>query len=92
MGKFYLFRAAVESGYYWLVIFAVLNSVVSVFYYLRVVTVMYQSEPTRELRPGAPSTAGGVGLAVSAAATVVLGIFPAIPLEIALRSVSTLFS
>ncbi len=92
MGKFYLFRAAVESGYYWLVIFAVLNSVVSMFYYLRVVTVMYQSEPTRDLRPAAPSTAGGLALAVSAAATVVLGIFPAIPLEIALRSVSTLFS
>jgi NADH-quinone oxidoreductase subunit N len=92
MGKFYLFRAAVESGYYWLVIIAVLNSVVSMFYYLRVVTVMYRSEPTCDLRPAAPSTAGSLALAVSAAATLILGIFPAVPLEIALRSVSTLFS
>src|SRR6185369_14722883 len=50
--KFYLFRAALaRPGLQVLVIVAVLNSVVSVFYYLRVVTAMYFREPERELRP-----------------------------------------
>jgi len=42
-GKFYLFKAAMESPQlYWLVVLAVLNSVVSVYYYLRIVVAMYR--------------------------------------------------
>ncbi|MFQ5458197.1 MAG: NADH-quinone oxidoreductase subunit N [Myxococcota bacterium] len=92
MGKFYIFRAAVEAGYYWLVIFAILNAVISMYYYLRVITVMYSSEPARDLRPAAPSTACALALAVSALATLLLGVFSRAPLDIALQSVSALFS
>jgi NADH-quinone oxidoreductase subunit N len=92
MGKFYLFNAAMASGYYWLVIIAVLNSVVSMYYYLRVITTIYRTEPTRDLRPLAPSTACGVALAISATATLALGLFPGTPLDIAARSISALFS
>ncbi len=45
MGKLYLFSAAVQEGYIWLVVIAVLNSVVSVFYYFRVMVFMYMKEP-----------------------------------------------
>ena len=92
MGKFYLFNAALESGYYWLVIIAVLNSVVSMYYYLKVITTIYKTEPTRDLRPLAPSTACGVALAISTTATLALGLFPGTPLDIAARSISALFS
>ncbi|RLD23120.1 MAG: NADH-quinone oxidoreductase subunit N [Bacteroidetes bacterium] len=40
-GKFFLFAAAAEQGYYWLVIIAVLNTIISLYYYLRVVKRMF---------------------------------------------------
>jgi NADH-quinone oxidoreductase subunit N len=45
MGKFYLFSAAVRQGYIGLAIIGVLNSVVSVFYYFRVMIYMYMKDP-----------------------------------------------
>ncbi len=45
VGKLYLFSAAMEQGYLWLVIVAALNSVVSLFYYLLVLRRMYIVEP-----------------------------------------------
>jgi NADH-quinone oxidoreductase subunit N len=76
LGKFYLFKAAMESPHlYWLVILAVLNSVVSVYYYLRIVVAMYFRDPMRPLAPteGASMRAG---LFLAAVAVVLLGIFP----------------
>jgi NADH-quinone oxidoreductase subunit N len=43
-GKFYIFSAAMEQGMYWLVFWGVINSVISVYYYLRPVVMMYMSE------------------------------------------------
>jgi NADH-quinone oxidoreductase subunit N len=74
--KFYLFRAALEkSGLLPLIIIAVLNSVVSVYYYLRVVTAMYFREVGREPQPikAAPMTAA---LFIAVAATLLIGILP----------------
>ncbi len=48
MGKFYLFSAAVQKGYIGLAIVGVLNSVVSVFYYFRVLIYMYMREPGKD--------------------------------------------
>jgi NADH-quinone oxidoreductase subunit N len=48
IAKFYIFNAAVQQGLLWLVIIAVLNSVVSAYYYLRVVKVMWFNEPKFE--------------------------------------------
>ncbi len=44
VGKLYLFRAAIEGGVYWLAILGVLTSLVSAYYYLRVIVVMYMKE------------------------------------------------
>ena len=44
IGKWYIFAAAVERGHYWLAIIGVLTSVVSVFFYLRIVVMMYMTE------------------------------------------------
>src|ERR1051325_5817218 len=41
MGKFWIFGAAVDAGYYWLALIGVLNSAVSLYYYVRVVVFMY---------------------------------------------------
>jgi len=48
MGKFFIFKGAVQSGLLWLVIIAVINSVISAYYYLRVVKVMWFGEPSSE--------------------------------------------
>jgi NADH-quinone oxidoreductase subunit N len=75
-GKFYLFKAAMEAPQlYWLVVAGVLNSVVSVYYYLRVVVAMYFRDPLRPLEP-TDSASMRAGLFITALAVVLLGVFP----------------
>ncbi|MFH1002683.1 MAG: NADH-quinone oxidoreductase subunit N, partial [Chloroflexota bacterium] len=62
MAKFYIFSAAVQHGLLWLVIIAVLNSVVSAYYYLRVVKVMWTGEPASTEKV---SSSGALRLALS---------------------------
>ena len=88
MGKVYIFSAAVQAGYTWLVIIAVLNSVVAVTYYLGVVVHLYMREPgevfagdgTVEAGPGVVILRVGVltavGLLIAGWGTLQLGIFP----------------
>lgn len=79
MGKFYIFSAAVKQGFIWLAIIGVLNSVVSVYYYLRLTVAMYMQAPERaEDVPAATALSPAVVLAifVSAYGVLSLGIFP----------------
>jgi NADH-quinone oxidoreductase subunit N len=73
VGKFYLFRTAVEGGFIGLAVIGVLTSLVSAYYYLRVVVTMYmhsgEAETTRE--PWLDFTWG-----LAALATVVLSFIP----------------
>lgn len=83
-GKYYVFAGAIEAGYTWLAIVGVLMSVVSAYYYLRVVVVMY----FRDGEPGAVpafSVLSIIALVLSAATLVVLGILPSTILEITTR-------
>jgi NADH-quinone oxidoreductase subunit N len=50
MGKVMVFRVALKQQYYWLVIVGVLNSAISVYYYLRLIVVMFFRERTTEWR------------------------------------------
>ena len=90
IGKWYIFTAAVEEGYYWLAIIGVLTSVVSVFFYLRIVVMMYMSEGTEMRRPRVPVTAMA-GLALATLAVLYLGVLPARVLGLAMRSIQTIF-
>ena len=75
--KFFLFRSAVERPeLIWLVVAAVLNSVVSVYYYLRIVVAMYFRERA-DSHAGYPSLATGVVLVLLAVLVLGLGIVPA---------------
>ncbi len=51
MGKFYLFRTVLEGGYTWLAVIGVLTSLLSAYYYLRVVVNMYMREGEPEIDP-----------------------------------------
>lgn len=83
-GKFYLFMAALEKGFVWLAVIAVLNSVVSVFYYLRLVVHMYMREEGAEARPAVTVPAPlAVAAVVAVCAVLWLGIMPAKYIEFA---------
>jgi len=91
IGKWYIFSAAVSAGYYWLAILGVLTSVVSVFFYLRVVVMMYMSERGTAEAPPRVAGIGMAALALSIVAIVYLGILPTQVLNVAAASISTIF-
>ncbi|HSD51495.1 MAG TPA: NADH-quinone oxidoreductase subunit N, partial [Candidatus Methylomirabilis sp.] len=89
VGKLFLFGAAVEVGgsaNIWLVLIAVINSAVSLYYYMRVAMVMYMRELPPQGIAMCESPALYLGLFVAAAATLLLGIFPGPVLEFARAS------
>jgi len=67
-GKFWLFATAAEAGHYWLVVFAALNSVVSLYYYLGIIRRMYflEADKNNRLPKAKVSPALGLGIAISA--------------------------
>jgi NADH-quinone oxidoreductase subunit N len=92
IGKWYVFYAAVQEGYYWLAVIGVLTSVISVFYYLRIVVMMYMTEgPAAAPVPVLLSRAGLAALALATIGVFYLGVLPARLLDLALNSVSTIF-
>lgn len=75
MAKFYIFSGAVKNGLLWLVIIAVINSVISAYYYLRVAKVMWFGEPASEEK--VPSTGAlRLAIALSCLGVLLLGIIP----------------
>ena len=89
-GKYYIFLATVQEGYYWLAILGVLTSVVSVFFYLRIVVMMYMTEGPEVHRPPVPAVATA-GLVLATIGVFYLGILPARVLQLALESIATIF-
>jgi len=86
-GKFYIFRAALESNLIWLTVLGLLNSAVAAYYYLRILVVMYMKEPgevTNALEPLSPGL--GAALVLPAIGTFVLGIIPGAVLNFARAS------
>jgi NADH-quinone oxidoreductase subunit N len=78
-GKFYIFKAAVNSHLIWLAILMAVNSVIGAYYYLRLIVVMYMREPSAETASSAPMRfplSINLVLAVAAAGTVYFGLFP----------------
>jgi NADH-quinone oxidoreductase subunit N len=90
IGKWYLFSAAVSAGDYSLAVIGVLTSVVSVYFYLRVVVVMYMADHPSDAPVTAPSAASIAALAVPTIATFYIGLLPARLLELALQSIATI--
>jgi NADH-quinone oxidoreductase subunit N len=82
-GKFFVFRAAMQSpDLAWLVVAAVLNSVVSVYYYLRIVVAMYFRDPARPWQPfRSPGLA--IALAVTVLLVLALGLLPGPVIDLA---------
>ena len=89
MGKFWLFGSAIEAGYVWLALIGVLNSAVSLYYYVRVIVFMW----VKGEAAGSPVVVGptmAAALAVALVAIIVLGIYPRPLFELAEASARTL--
>ncbi len=90
VGKFYIFSAAVKSGYVGLAIIGVLNSVVSVYYYVGVLVRMYMAEGGVEVASPTSRPYLFATLLLTVAGTVALGVFPSAFFEIARQSFGAL--
>jgi NADH-quinone oxidoreductase subunit N len=86
IGKFYVFMEAINAGYTYLAIIAALFSVVSAFFYLRIVVYMYMKEPQGEIVL-TRSHSAGIVLAITSLAVLIIGIFPSILLSFSSYSI-----
>src|SRR6266567_978873 len=87
IGKFYLFSGAIQAGYVWLAIIGVLNSAVSVYYYLRIMVFMYMKDPVEEFDWLKVTPALAVCVLMAVAGVLVPGIVPGYILEFAQKAV-----
>lgn len=74
--KLYVLLAAVNAGLAWLAVILVLNAALAAFYYLRVIVYMYMRDPEPDPAPMDTNPFGSIGLALSVAGVVILGLFP----------------
>jgi NADH-quinone oxidoreductase subunit N len=90
-GKYAVFSAAVAHGGTWLAVVGVLSSAVAAFFYVRVIVLMYFSEPAGAVDGdgtvvAAPSIFTTLAIAIGALVTVLLGVMPGPVLDLASRS------
>ena len=86
VGKLYVFMSAINAGYTWLVIVAVIFSALSAYFYLRIVMYMYMREP-KETVVLTTSFSNGVALGITAAAVLFIGVLPSFLLNLAKAAV-----
>ncbi len=83
IGKYFLFGGLIQRGdtdkshwYYWLAGWAIINTVVSFYYYFRFIKVMYLGDRLADNRPLALSPALQIALVVSVVGVIVIGVYP----------------
>ncbi len=87
VGKFYVFKSAVQAGLVWLAVVGVLFSAISAYFYLRVIMIMYMNEPKGSFElTTSPSLA--LALAISVTAVIVIGVYPTNLLNFARASIA----
>ncbi len=89
--KFYVFQSAIANHLYLLAIIGVLNSVVSAYYYLRVLVVMYmQPEKIKPVTEKELVSGTSVSNIVMASAVILLGLFPQVAIDLAYQVIRAL--
>jgi NADH-quinone oxidoreductase subunit N len=85
--KFYIFSSAIKSGYLGLVIIAVINSLISVYYYLRVIVYMFMKPAEEDVKPVSVPFSLGLVILLTGIGILALGILPQRLLELAYSSI-----
>jgi NADH-quinone oxidoreductase subunit N len=89
LGKFYIFKAAVDSHLIWLAVLMAINSVIGAYYYIRVIVVMYMREPSAEIVSAGPvrfPLAVNVVLTIAVFGTLYFGLLPSKTLNYLLQA------
>jgi len=82
IGKFAIFSAAYESGNIYLAVAGVLSSAVAIFFYLRVIVMLFFQDPTNDsVSVVIPSAMTRLAITICAIVTIVLGVFPSLILN-----------
>ena len=76
ISKFYIFKTAIDSGHTTIAVIGILTSIVSVYYYLRVVYFLYMKESTEDSTASAGGMFAAWALAISIAGIFLIGLFP----------------
>ncbi len=87
VGKFYIFSAAVQGGFIWLTILGVMNSLISMYYYLRITVLMYMKPAEGDLGQVTFSPGLTAVLTVTAIGVMLIGIFPGRLYDLAMNAV-----
>ncbi len=82
-GKFYIFAGAVKAGYIWLAVIGVLNSAVSLYYYLRIMVHMYFRDPVEDFAWVKVDAGAAVSIVLAVLGVFYLGIVPGAIMELA---------
>jgi NADH-quinone oxidoreductase subunit N len=81
--KFYIFAGAVEAGYIWLVVLGVLNSAISLYYYLRIMVYMYFRDPAEDYAWVSMNTGAMISIVVAIIGVFYLGVLPGAVMDMA---------
>jgi NADH-quinone oxidoreductase subunit N len=76
IGKFMVFKSAIHHGFIWLAIIGVLNSVISIYYYLRIVVTMYMRPSQERMTDIAITPTLMVAIVITLVGVVYIGVFP----------------
>ena len=90
-GKFYIFTAAINQGFVWLILIAVINSLISIYYYIRVIIYMFMKPVEEETEISSMELPTKVALTVCVYAVLYLGVLPGNFITLAKEAVSALF-
>jgi len=92
IGKFFLFASAVEEGFYILASIGILTSVISVFYYIRIIVNMYMHKEEKEITKRLISGPTKAFIILSSIIIMLLGIFPSPLLKFVNMAIASIFS
>jgi len=87
IGKLYVFMSAIDAGYTWLVVVAVIFSVISAYFYLRIVMYMYMKDPKVEVSVST-SPSMNLALILTTVAVLAIGVFPSLLVDFAKAAIS----
>ena len=82
-GKFYIFAGAIKAGFVWLAVLGVLNSAVSLYYYLRVMVQMYFKDPEEDFAWVSVNLPTMISIVVSIVGVLYLGVVPGSLMQLA---------
>ena len=91
-GKFFLFKAAIDAGMWWLALIGILNAFVGLYYYLNIVKYMYLYRSEEDDVAIPVTRAAQVGLAISALLILYLGISAGPAFELTRQAAAAFFS